>query len=165
MKMKWSFWKEVGMMFKIIGLRVVVALLAPIGYLAWRAGQPMRMPEYDGRTYYELVEERQQAYDELSRTYQASHPNVDVKFGMCYRSELLVIAYNMPWAGFCTLAGVVPGLNSRIGPNASRLGCGQNIGSWLKFMGDWWDMYEHLTYNLLSHAEAGPVPYCRIPAP
>lgn len=165
MKKKWSFWKGVGMMFKIIGLLVVVALLAPIGYLAWRAGQPMSMPEYGGRTYYELLAERRQAYADLATEYQAGHPNADVKVGMCFRSELVMIAYNMPWAGFCSLAGIVPGLNSHIGPNASHLGCGQNNGSWLNFMSDWWDVYEHLTYNLLSHAEAGPVPYCRIQAP
>ena len=52
-------------MFKILGLVVIVALLAPIGYLAWRAGQPMSLSEYGGRTYYELLSERRQAYDEL----------------------------------------------------------------------------------------------------
>ena len=98
----WSFWKGVGLMFKILGLVVIVALLAPIGYLAWRAGQPMSMPEYGGRSYYELLSERRQAYDDLATGYQTSHPNIDVKFGMCYRSELLMIAYNMPWAGFCS---------------------------------------------------------------
>ncbi len=83
---KWSFWKGVGLMFKILGLVVIVALLAPIGYLAWRAGQPMSMPEYGGRTYYELLSERRQAYDELAHSYQASHPSVDVKNGACFFS-------------------------------------------------------------------------------
>ena len=152
-------------MIKILGLIVIVVLLAPIGYFAWRAGQPMSMPEYGGRTYYALLAERRQAYDELATKYQANHPNVNVKYGMCYQSELLMIAYNMPWAGFCSLADVVPILKSHIGPNARRLGCGQNSGSWLNFLGDSWNIYEHLTYNLLSHAEAGPVPYCRITAP
>ena len=152
-------------MFKILGLVVIVALLAPIGYLAWRAGQPMSMPEYGGRTYYELLSERRQAYDDLATVYQTSHPKSVVKFGMCYRSELLMIAYNMPWAGFCSLAGVVPGLKSRLGPNAVRLGCGKNNGSWMNLFGEWWNMYERLTYDLLSHAESGPVPYCRIQAP
>ena len=152
-------------MLKIIGLLVVVALLAPIGYFAWRAGQPMSMPEYGGRTYYQLLAERRQAYADLATEYQTTSPNVDVKFGMCYRSELLMIAYNLPWAGFCTMAGIVPWLNSRVGPNASRLGCGQSGGTWLNFIVNWWKMYEHLTYDLLSHAESGPVPYCRISAP
>ena len=165
MKKKESFWKGVGMMFKIIGLLVVVALLAPICYLAWRAGQPMSMSEYGGRTYYELLTERRQAYADLATDYQASHPNVKVKGGMCYQSELLMIAYNMPWAGYCSVASVIPGMQSRVGPNAARLGCGQGSGTWLNLLGDWWNMYERLTYDLLSHVQIGAVPYCRIAAP
>jgi predicted negative regulator of RcsB-dependent stress response len=42
-KKKWSFWKGVGLMFKVLGVIVIVALLFPIGYFAWRAGQPMSM--------------------------------------------------------------------------------------------------------------------------
>jgi len=162
---KWSFWKGVGLMFKILGLIVIVAIIAPFGYFAWRAGQPMSMPEYDGRTYYELLTERRQAYTELAQDYQASHPNVDVKDGMCYLSELVMIAYNAPWAGFCSLAGVVPELRNLVGPNALRLGCGQQEGSLLTVLPDWWNMYERFTYELLNHAQAGPVAYCRIPAP
>ena len=158
-------WKVLSTILKVALLLVVILLLTPIGYFAWRAGQPMSMPEYDGRTYYELLAERRQAYSDLATEYQASHPNVEVKEGMCYRSELLMIAYNMPWAGFCSLAGVVPELESRIGPNATRLGCGQGSGGWLNLLGNWWNMYERLTYDLISHAPVGPVPYCRIAAP
>ena len=152
-------------MFKIIALIVIIVLLAPIGYFAWRAGQPMSLPEYDGRTYYELLAERRQAYADLAANYQASHPNKKVKPGMCYQSELMMIAYNAPWAGYCTLASVVPGLKSHIGPHAAELSCGQASSSWLNFLDSWWKMYERLTYTLLSHAVDGPVPYCRIPAP
>jgi hypothetical protein len=49
-------------MFKILGFILIVAILAPFGYFAWRAGQPISMPEYDGRTYYELLAERREAY-------------------------------------------------------------------------------------------------------
>ena len=157
--------KIIGTVGKIIVFMIIMIILAPIFYFVWRAGQPMSMPEYDGRTYYQLLAERRQAYGDLATKYQTSHPNVDVKFGMCYRSELMMIAYNAPWAGFCSLAGIVPGLNSRIGSNASRLGCGQSTGTGLNFLSGWWNMYERLTYDLLSHAETGPVPYCRISVP
>lgn len=157
--------KIIGALLKFVALLLVILILAPIVYLAWRAGQPMSMSQYGGRTYYELLSERRQAYDTLATKYQASHPNVNVKFGMCYQSELMMIAYNAPWAGVCSLAGVIPGLDSRMGPNAKRLGCGQTGGTWLDLPSDWWNMYEHLSYDLLSHAETGPVPYCRISAP
>ena len=158
-------WTIISTILKVVLLVAVILLLAPVGYILWRAGQPMSMPEYDGRTYYELLAERRQAYTDLATEYQTGHPNVDVKLGMCYRSELMMIAYNVPWAGFCSLAGIVPGLNSRIGPNAKRLGCGQTGGTWLDFPTNWWNIYERLTYDLLSHAVVGPVPYCRISAP
>lgn len=158
-------WRVLAVIMKITMLAVLILILTPIGYLAWRAGQPMTMPEYDGRTYYELLAERRQAYDDLAQEYQASHPNVDVKQGMCYRSELVMIAYNIPWAGFCSLTGVVPELQRFVGPNALRLGCGQQAGSFRTVFPDWWNMYERFTYDLLSHAETGPVAYCRITAP
>ena len=74
-------------MFKIIALIVIIVLLAPIGYFAWRAGQPMSLPEYDGRTYYELLTERRQAYADLALEYQADHPDVNVKTKMCFQNE------------------------------------------------------------------------------
>ena len=163
---KWSFWKGVGLMFKILGLVVIVALLAPIGYLAWRAGQPMSMPEYGGRTYYELLSERQQTYDELAHSYQASHPSVDVKNGMCFQAELAVsIANALPWAGVCAASEFIPALRF-YGPKTQRMGCGQMGGTWMNFPNTWWRTYEKLLFaDILSTRPQGPVPYCRISAP
>jgi hypothetical protein len=125
----------------------------------------MNMPEYNDRTYYALLAERRQAYYELALSYQANHPSVDVKSGMCYQNELLMIAYNFPWAVFCSLAGIIPELKNVIGENAQHLGCGEDEGTIITILPEWWNMDERLTYNLLSHAISGPVPYCRISAP
>lgn len=166
MKKTWSFWKEVGMMFKILGVILIVALLAPIGYFAWRASQPMSMPEYGSRTYYELLAERRQAYDELAHSYQASHPNVDVKNGICFQTELAVsLANTLPWAGVCAASEFIPILQF-YGPKSKQMGCGQMDGTWLNFPDVWWRTYEKLLYvDILSTRPQGPVPYCRIPAP
>jgi hypothetical protein len=166
MKKKWSFWKGVGMMFKIIGLLVVVALLTPIGYLAWRAGQPMSMPEYGGRTYYELLADRRQAYADLAAEYQASHPNADVKVGMCFQVEVAVSLGNtLPWAALCTASELIPGLRI-YGSRSQQLGCGQMGGTWLNFPSTWWNTFESLLFkDILVTAPHGPVPYCRFPAP
>jgi hypothetical protein len=166
MKMKWSFWKGVGLMFKILGLVVVVALLAPIGYLAWRAGQPMSMPEYGGRTYYELLVERRQAYAELARTYQASHPSVEVKIEMCFRAELTIsLASTLPWAAVCAASEFIPAFQV-YGPKSQRLGCGQMGGTLKNFPDVWWRTYEELLYtDILATRPQGPVQYCRISAP
>jgi len=163
---KWTIWKGVGWMFKILGLVVIVALLAPIGYLAWRAGQPMSMPEYDGRTYYELLAERRQAYAEMATEYQASHPDVEVKDGMCYQLELLVSMTNtLPWSAVCAASEFMPFLRI-YGPHSQSLGCGQMGGVWSDFPSTWWRTYEKLLYSdILTTRSNGPVPYCRIPAP
>jgi hypothetical protein len=164
---KWSFWKGVGLMFKILGLIVIVAILAPFGYFAWRAGQPMTMPEYDGRTYYELLAERRQAYSELAQEYQASHPNVEVKDGMCFQNEVIMATvYTMPWAGLCTMADLIPSLHRFIGPRAQQAGCGQvENTSWLTFLSSWWSNFERMQYPMYEHRMVGPVVYCRLSAP
>src|SRR5664280_1072423 len=119
------FWKGIALMFKVLGVIVIVALLAPIGYFAWRAGQPMSMQEYGGRTYYGLLSERRQAYDALAHSYQANHPSVDVKNGMCFQAELAVsIANTLPWAGVCAASEFIPALRF-YGPKSQRMGCGQ----------------------------------------
>jgi hypothetical protein len=166
-KKKWSFWKGVGLMFKILGLIVVVAMLTPIGFFAWRAGQPMSMPEYGGRTYYELLAERRQAYADLARTYQAGHPSVEVKDGMCFQNEVIMsIGYTLPWAGFCALSDVIPSLKGFIGPKARQSGCGADENNkWLNILNSWWINFERMQYPIYDHRTVGPVAYCRIPAP
>jgi len=164
--MKWGFWKGLGLMIKILGLIVIVALLVPIGYFAWRAGQPMSMPKYGGQTYYELLAERRQAYDKLAQEYQANHQKADVKTEMCFQAELIVSLTNtLPWAGICAASEFIPALQM-YGPKSRSMGCGQMGGRWTNFPDVWWRTYEKLLYvDILTTDPQGPVPYCRIPAP
>ena len=159
-------WSIISTILKVILLVAVILLLAPVGYILWRAGQPMSMPEYDGRTYYELLAERRQAYTDLATEYQASHPNVDVRFGMCFQTELAVSLGNtLPWAGVCAASEFIPALRF-YGPRSRQMGCGQMNGTWKKFPVTWWQTFEQLLYkDLLSTAPQGPVAYCRLPPP
>jgi len=159
-------WKILATILKVAALLLVILILAPIVYLAWRAGQPMSMPEYDGRTYYELLAERRQAYTDLATEYQAGHPNVDVKSGMCYQTELAVSLGNtLPWAGVCAASEFIPALRF-YGPKSRQMGCGQMNGTWLNFPVTWWQTFEQLLYkDILSTASQGPVVYCRLPSP
>ena len=52
----------IGGLVKATLIFLVILLVLPFVYFAWRAGQPMSMPEYGGRSYYELLAARQQAY-------------------------------------------------------------------------------------------------------
>jgi hypothetical protein len=60
------FWKAIAGAFKLVIVFSLILFIIPLVYFAWRAGQPMSMPDYGGRSYYQVLAERQQAYDDLS---------------------------------------------------------------------------------------------------
>jgi hypothetical protein len=162
---KWSFWKGVGLMFKIFGLIVILAILALFGYFAWRAGQPMSMPEYDDRTYYELLAERRQAYAALAQEYQASHPNVDVKFGACYSTEVGVELLELPMSFYYAMSAIYPNLKQSIDPRDIQNGYIPDDVTWLNILPSTWTVFELFVWGTIEHAPNGPVPYCRLSAP
>ena len=149
----------------VLGL-LLILLVTPIVYFAWRAGQPMRMPVYDRRTYYEMLTERRQTYVELADTYQTSHPGIEVKSEMCFQVEVLVILTNtMPWSGICAISELIPVFRV-YGEHSRQLGCGQMGASWADFLSTWWLTFETLLYkDILVTAPQNPVSYCRILAP
>jgi len=159
---KWSFWKGVGLMFKILGLVVIVALLAPIGYLAWRAGQPMSLPEYGGRTYYELLSERRLAYNKLATSYQASHPSVDVKNGACFFTEIIVELAELPISGRYAISAIYPNMQKSIDPRDIKNGYIPAKVTWANILPSTWKVFEMFVWGTIKHAPDGPVPYCRI---
>lgn len=69
---------------------LLVVLLIPFIFFAWRVTRPMELPEFQGQSYIQFLAERQVAYNQLSHTYQESHPNVEVKPGICFGAELAV---------------------------------------------------------------------------
>ncbi len=110
-------------MTKVISALLLITLLTPIAYFAWLAGQPMSMPEFKGLSYFQFLAERQEGYDVLADTYQASHPNAKVKNGICFGSELAVeITFSWPVPSLYTLAAVSHTVKSHLNPQATRLG-------------------------------------------
>jgi len=61
----------IGGLVKATLILLVLLLVLPLVYFAWRAGQPMSMSEYGGRSYYELLSEREAKYSNLAEKYQA----------------------------------------------------------------------------------------------
>jgi len=162
---KWSFWKGVGLMFKILGLIVIVAILTPFGYFAWRAGQPMSMPEYGGRTYYELLAERRQAYADFATEYQASHPSVEVRNGACIFTEISVELMEIPISGRYALSAIYPNMQQSIDPRDIRDGYIPTNVTWINILPSSWKVLEMFIWGTIEHAPQGPVPYCRIQPP
>lgn len=151
---------------KIIFWLVVFLLLTPVWYFAWRASQPMSMPEFGGRSYFTLLAERQQAYADLAETYQTSHPNTEVRDGICFFSEVTIqLATELPTAGFYTLAGMYPSLQDQVNPTDLQDGLVPENVTWISFFPQWWNVFEQFVWNTIQHVPQGPVTYCRISMP
>lgn len=104
---------------------------------------------------------------ENRHSYQASHPSVAVKEGICFQNEVIMsIGYTLPWAGFCALSDVLPLLQGLIGPKAGQSGCGADANiNWLKVLNSWWINFEQMQYHMYEYRAVGPTIYCRVPAP
>jgi hypothetical protein len=160
--MKWirSLLKAV---FKIFLFGLMAALIMPLGYFAWRANQPMDLPQFGGYTYFEWLELRHAAYDDLAQAYRISHPRQDVKDGICFLSEAgIQLVAVVPNSGFYALAGIYPSLQRLVDPRDRRNGLSPPAISWLQFLPAWWETYEKFVWGMAEHAPQGAVPYCRI---
>jgi hypothetical protein len=151
---------------KALCLILAITLLTPITYFAWRAGQSMNRPEFHGFSYYQLLSKRQDAYDQLAQSYQASHPNVEVKTGMCFGVEVFVeVMVGWPHSGFYALAGAFPELKRFVNPWDLQRGYVPKDVTYMNFLPAWWDTFELFLWGLVDHVPHGAVAYCRIAAP
>jgi hypothetical protein len=58
---------------KITLAGLVFVLITPSAYFAWRAGQPMDMPQFGGLSYYQLLDKRRQDYMDLAKCEPTVH--------------------------------------------------------------------------------------------
>ena len=148
---------------KIILFGLVATMIAPLAFFAWRANQPMELPQFGGHTYIEWLELRHAAYDHLAGEYRMSHPRQNVKDGICFLSEAgIQLVAAVPKAGFYALAGLYPTLQRFVDPRDRRNGLAPPAISWLQFLPAWWATYEKFVWGMAEHTPQGPVPYCRI---
>ena len=115
---------------KIISTTILVLLLVtivvPVGYLAWRADQPMELPQFKGYTYYQYLNWRKDALHQMAVEYQASHPNAKMGGGldMCYQRGY----HRFTWTYSATCWFLHPGrCLSRIWRSMSRREIGKYI--------------------------------------
>ncbi len=149
--------------FKIILFGLVATLITLLAYFAWRANQPMELPQFGGRTYFEWLEIRHASYDDLAQEYRMSHPRQNVKDGICFLSEVgIQLVAAVANSGFYALAGIYPSLQRFVDPRDRRNGLSPPAISWLQFLPAWWETYEKFVWGMAEHAPQGPVPYCRI---
>jgi hypothetical protein len=84
--------KLIGILIKTVLALLLIALLLPVLYFAWRANQPMEMPEFKGLTYIQYMDWRKMILNESEQRYRQAHPDVQFNSGGCYNAELLLQA-------------------------------------------------------------------------
>ena len=127
---------------KLVLLIGLVAIAIPAGFLAWRMGQPMYLPEFKGLTYYEYLDWREQEFTKLAEQYQAQYPDKEVKEGMCNNTGLVVVTY--------------------VGIPSVGLRAALSKPEWDSFLTTWWSAYEGALLLTLRNHPHQAVPYCRI---
>ncbi len=156
-----AFIKGIAIIFETLIIGVVLSPLASVAYFAWRANRPMNLPQFKGLSYYQFLDWRSMAYNDLAVKYQASHPDQKVKIGMCEGVDLVITTViGIPQAGLYTLAGVIPSL--RKGMSSRDRGFVPSNASWLRFLPSWWDTYEKFIWSTVAYSPETSVAYCRI---
>lgn len=148
-------------LFQIITVVVLLAIITPVVYFAWRMGQPMDLPEFNRLTYYELREWKKMVTEEKVADYEATHPNKEytgwgTRLGACMNSDI-------PVALFVSVRSVIMAWQS----DELRLqlvdhGMPDEPVTFWNLLPSFWNSYEKLTLSDIKHSPNGPVIYCRI---
>ena len=147
--------------FPLLMVVLIATCLYPVAWFAWRANQPMTMPEYNGLTFVEFEQWRQMAFNDLATKYQVSHPNVDVKFNVCYEGEIGILAFvQLPMSGYYTLAAIYPKLQGAISARDRKFV--PEDTTWTTFMSSWWDTTEKFMWVIVESEPQTSVVYCRL---
>ncbi len=155
--------KGFALLFKTILLALLIAVLTPILYFAWRMGKPLPQPEFKGLSYYQFMKWRKMAAEDVIEKYIAFHPNfkytgVGEPITACYSGDVFIGYVFLPPQAFsytvASLAGVMP-------DELHPLPTGATL---LNFISKWWDTFEYLFwYNEIHLDSFGSfVEFCRI---
>lgn len=90
--------RGIGWVFKNVLLLGMIAILTPELYSYWRASRPMELPEFGGKTFYQVLGERQQTYAEHEEQWRQTHDG-EYPLGsknMCFLLETFVVLYEKP---------------------------------------------------------------------
>jgi hypothetical protein len=152
--------KLIAGLFKAALLVLAIAILTPIVFFAWRAGQPMDLPEFGGRTYYQVLAERKTALYNKSLAYHEAHPAVRMSLNMCFAIETGITTLELfPATGAITLWYLIHTDEYYAAKNHIYDLAISSAG----FFPTWWKNYE---LGLLSdYRYVDPVAYCNITPP
>jgi len=155
--------------FKTILLALIVAIITPTVWLAWRANQPMDMPEFKGLTYFQYMEWRKMSHQNLIAKYNASHPN--------YKYTGWGDQMTACWGADAIVGTLVPGEMSLYGAFAAYKLSAEDLTKFKAAQHDYapdkiyslldlpkafWYSYEWLQWSAALYAPEGPVAFCRV---
>ncbi len=144
---------------------MLVTFFVSVGYLAWRADQPMALPQFKGYTYYQYLAWRKDAYHMMAVNYKAAHPSAKMGGGLdiCFDVDTGGdLGLSLPLAGFYTLAGAFPNLAKYVTPQDRDMI--PKDATLLTFLPDWWRIYEAFVWVSAQDAPETSVSYCRLAA-
>ncbi len=150
------FWKVIGQgigwVFKTTLLLGMIAILTPGIYFFWRANQPMELPEFGGKTFYQVLVERQQTYAIHEEKWQQTHDG-EYPLGsknMCFLVETLVVFVEKPSADYLLILHM-------ISPSDSYYALPEevNFHGMADFLPASWIMFEMGTLSLYQYIPHG----------
>jgi hypothetical protein len=150
----WKIVRQIiGMVFNNVLLLGMIAILMPGLYFYWRANQPMGLPEFGGKTFYQVLEERQQTYAEHEEQWRQTHDG-EYPLGsknMCFLLETFVVLYEKPLMDYALIMHIhSPGNPSYVLPE------GVHFNGIKDFLAASWTMFEMSTLDLYQYIPHGP---------
>ncbi len=148
-------------LFQILLVTVLITIITPVVYFAWRMGRPMDLTEFHGLTYYQVREWKKMATEDKIAEYETIHPNKEytgwgTRLGACMNSDI-------PVALFVSVRSVIMAWQSeKLRLQLVDHGMPDEPVTFWNFMPSLWNSYEKLTLSDIEHSPNGPVIYCRI---
>jgi hypothetical protein len=151
------------LLFKTTLLVLLIATLAPILYFAWQMGKPLSQPEFKGLSYFQYMDWRKMATEDVIAKYIVSHPNFKYKgigepITACYSGDLIVNSLFLPTQALSyTIDSLAGGMPDELHPLPIDV-------TLLNFMTKWWNTFEYLFWYNEIHLDSfsSLVEFCRI---
>jgi hypothetical protein len=155
--------KGLSLLFKTILLALLVVALTLILYFAWRAGQPMELPEFKGLTYYQFMEWRSIAHNDLELKYKSSHPQANVKMGVCNASNrLITFSVSVLQSWWYTYMALTLTPEEMVKFKSMQHSFAPDNVTLLNFFPSWWVTYEKFVWSLAEYAPHTSLAECRL---
>ena len=154
--------KIFAMLFKTVPLLIVLALITPVAYFAYRSMQPMTLPEFHGLTYIQVVQWRTMAYKDLEAKYLKLHPNENINPLTCEGTTRVITFTASVFQSWLYAFWSWQNDQHRVEmlkanypiPNGS-------VTTW-NFLNWWWTSYEMIILSNIQYSPETSVVYCRI---